>query len=994
MKKDSKKSVFTNPFVLQNIMYVLFRAMSLKFAFNKKFRELIKNEYDTFNKTIAIQTRDKSVKLYMVFNNGKLKVKHGIPEKADLTIIYRSPEIIKEFATLSPEEMLNYLLTNKLTFKGNLSYLSRFAYLLNNFIPPKDEKIKTSAQPQKTTANKIAPQDKPSLISRRGLLIAKPSDNVKYLDEPYLQAYTISDFPGLEMQRNLHFTSKPSICPERPELITTYFMETGFEFDKNGKRRPPLLRQAEALNYILTNKKPIIRANSLLAGTTTSKEIGVMIYPEGHGITLWPELKTISKRKLQPYDIDNYTVELLDKKVFPFWSDRNVREYARITNNFPRYQELDEKFVLYFMWKTVALSHTVPDFPRMLKYGLIPVIEDARKRKSETNSEKQNIFYSAIEIALQGVLNYADHLRQEALRLATDAENAGSGNDVIAHYKRLADILERVPAYGARNLYEAVQSLWILWIALHNESTNAGLSLGHLDLWLQPYFESDMKSLNTREEKEAYIKHAIELIGNFFFKCQDHLPLVADIGNKLFGGSSSDQAITLGGIDEQGNSAVNDMTYIFLKVTEMLTIRDPNMNARYYPGINSDTYLKRLIEVNMVTTATPSIHNDKAMIQSLKSIGFKEEDARQWCATGCVEPTIPGKHFGHTNSMMFNMVAALEMALNNGVHPLAGEQIGIKTGSIEEEAFPTFEDFFQAFERQLRFLAYQTIECNNSLGFAHQVIRPTPILSSMFEGPMEVAKDLTEGGARYNTSGVACIGLTDIVDSLMTIKKLVYDEKKVDFKTLHKAINDNFEGYEKLHAMIQNKVPKFGSDDPEVNNLAQRVVDTVFDIFYNRTNYRGGHYLVGFWSMSNHVAFGTLSGALPSGRLRYKPFTPGLTPENVKGVDLLSSIRTIAALKPEKMPNNIAFNVKVAPDSRDTHEETVNQITAYAKSYFELGGMQMQFNIITTETLKDAMEHPENYRNLLVRVSGYNAYFVELDRDLQLEIINRQQMRV
>jgi pyruvate-formate lyase len=503
-----------------------------------------------------------------------------------------------------------------------------------------------------------------------------------------------------------------------------------------------------------------------------------------------------------------------------------------------------------------------------------------------------------------------------------------------------------------------------------------------------------MKSLNTREEREAYIKHAIELIGNFFFKCQDHLPLVADIGNKLFGGSSSDQAITLGGIDEQGNSAVNDMTYIFLKVTEMLTIRDPNMNARYYPGINSDTYLKRLIEVNMVTTATPSIHNDKAMIQSLKSIGFKEEDARQWCATGCVEPTIPGKHFGHTNSMMFNMVAALEMALNNGVHPLAGEQIGIKTGSIEEEAFPTFEDFFQAFERQLRFLAYQTIECNNSLGFAHQVIRPTPILSSMFEGPMEVAKDLTEGGARYNTSGVACIGLTDIVDSLMTIKKLVYDEKKVDFKTLHKAINDNFEGYEKLHTMIQNKVPKFGSDDPEVNNLAQRVVDTVFDIFYNRTNYRGGHYLVGFWSMSNHVAFGTLSGALPSGRLRYKPFTPGLTPENVKGVDLLSSIRTIAALKPEKMPNNIAFNVKVAPDSRDTHEETVNQITAYAKSYFELGGMQMQFNIITTETLKDAMEHPENYRNLLVRVSGYNAYFVELDRDLQLEIINRQQMRV
>ncbi len=995
MKNDAKNSFFTNPLVLQNIMYVLLRVMSLKFTFSKKFREMIKNDYNTFNKTIAIQTRDKAVKLYMVFRDGKMKVRHGIPEKADLTIIYKSPEIIKEFATLSPEDMLNYLLTNKLTFRGNLSYLSRFAYLLNNFIPPKtDKKTETNTSAKAVPGKGTEKENNAPLISRAGKLTSQPGDSVRFLDEPYLQKYTIADFPGLEAQRAAHFSARPSVCPERPELITGYFMKTGFEHDREGTRRPPILRQAQALNYILTNKKPLIRTNSMLAGTTTSRDVGVMIYPEGHGITLWPELKTIATRKIQPYDIDEHTRELLDKKVFPFWSDRNVREYARAANNSPRYQELDEKFVLYFMWKTVALSHTVPDFPRILKHGLLPVIEDAERRKNTVDDERQKTFYSATEIALRGILHYADHLREEALRLMAKAQKNGPDNGPAEHYKRFADMLERVPASGARTLYEAVQSLWILWIALHNESTNAGLSLGHLDLWLQPYFESDMQGLKTDREREDYVKQTIELIGNFFFKCQDHVPLVADIGNKLFGGSSSDQAITLGGVDKNGSSAVNDMTYIFLKVTEMLTIRDPNMNARYYPGINSDDYLRRLVEVNMVTSATPSIHNDKAMIQSLKSIQFKEEDARQWCATGCVEPTIPGKHFGHTNSMMFNMVAALEMSLNNGVHPLAEEQIGIKTGSIEEDAFPTFEDFFHAFERQLRFLAYQTIDCNNSFGFAHQVIRPTPTLSSMFEGPMEKAKDLTEGGAVYNTSGVACIGLTDIVDSLMTIKKLVYDEKKTDFKTLHKAVDNNFEDYIKLHTLIQNKVAKFGSDTPEVNRLAQRVVDTVFDIFYNRTNYRGGHYLVGFWSMSNHVAFGTLSGALPSGRLRYKPFTPGLTPENVKGVDLLSSIRTIAGLKPEKMPNNIAFNVKVAPDSRDTHEETVGQITAYAKSYFELGGMQMQFNIVTTETLKDAMENPDNYRNLLVRVSGYNAYFVELDKDLQLEIVNRQQMRV
>ncbi len=994
MEQRERKSLLTTPFILQNLMYLILTAMSLKFTFSRKFKRLIKNEYDTFNRTIAIQTRDKSVKLYMVFHDGKMSVKHGIPDKADVTIIYKSPEIIKQFATLSPEDMLNYLLTNKFTFKGNLSHLSRFAYLLNNFVPPKNSKPVTNTVTKSLTENEEKKEKTRPLISSRGQLTARQSDNVKYLEEPYLQSFTIADFPDLEIQRELHFSVKPSVCTERARLITEYLMETGFEHDSNGRSRTPILRQAHALNYILTHKRPVIRSNSLLAGATTSKDVGVILYPEGHGITLWPELKTISARKIQPYDIDEKDRELLDKKVFPFWSDRNVREYARRTNNFPRYQELDEKFVLYFMWKTVALSHTVPDFPRMLAHGIMPVIEEAVKRNNAAADENRRHFYSAIETSLQGVLNYAKHLEEEAQRLAAQAGKQGADTKTIEHYKRLADVLHRVPARGARTLDEAVQSLWILWIALHNESTNAGLSLGHLDLWLQPYFESDMQKLKTKQEREAYVRHAIELIGNFFFRCQDHLPLVADVGNKLFGGSSSDQAITLGGVDENGNSAVCDMTYIFLKVTEMLTIRDPNMNARYCPGINSDTYLKRLVEVNMVTSATPSIHNDNAMIQSLKSVNFKEEDARLWCATGCVEPTIPGKHFGHTNSMMFNMVAALEMALNNGIHPLIDEQVGPKTGSIEEDAFPVFEDFFHSFEQQVGFLADQTINYNNSLGKAHQVIRPTPILSSMFEGPMDRAIDLTEGGAVYNTSGVACIGLTDIVDSLMTIKKLVYDEKKTDFKTLHKAVASNFEGYEKLYTMIQNRVPKFGSDNPEVNQLAQRVVTMVFDIFYNRTNYRGGHYLVGFWSMSNHVAFGNLSGALPSGRLRFKPFTPGLTPENAKGVDLLSSIRTIAGLKPEKMPNNIAFNVKIAPDSRDTHEETVDQITAYTKSYFELGGMQIQFNIVTTETLKDAMVHPENYRNLLVRISGYNAYFVELNRDMQLELIERQQMRV
>ncbi len=435
---------------------------------------------------------------------------------------------------------------------------------------------------------------------------------------------------------------------------------------------------------------------------------------------------------------------------------------------------------------------------------------------------------------------------------------------------------------------------------------------------------------------------------------------------------------------------VCDMTYVFLKVTEMLALRDPNVNARYYPGVTSAEYLKRLIEVNTVTAATPSLHNDAAVIPALVNQGFSLADARDWAATGCVEPTSAGRHFGHTNSMLLNTVAPLEMALYNGVHPLMGEQIGPRTGDpADPESFPTFDDFKAAYKQQLSWLIDQAVEYNNLLGTSHQYLHPTPLLSSFFEGPMERGRDVIAGGARYNTSGAALVSITDVIDSLIAIKQLVYEEKTVAWQTLLQALARDFQGYEILHARILTKVPKFGSEAEEPGKLAQELIDFIYAEYQRHDNYRGGKYTSGFWSMSNHVAFGTLSGAIPSGRKKGQPFTPGITPSPGVGDELLANIHTIAGLNPLKMPNNIAFNVKVTPGPRDTHSEFVERVTAYTKTYFELGGMQIQFNIVTTEMLKDAMAHPENYRWLLVRISGYNAYFVELNEDMQREIIRR-----
>jgi formate C-acetyltransferase len=336
-----------------------------------------------------------------------------------------------------------------------------------------------------------------------------------------------------------------------------------------------------------------------------------------------------------------------------------------------------------------------------------------------------------------------------------------------------------------------------------------------------------------------------------------------------------------------------------------------------------------------------------------------------------------------------NLVAGLEMALNNGRHPSMNRKFGENTGSIENGDFKTFDDFFNASKTQQKFLIQNAIELNNLLAEAHTVLRPTPLLSSMIDGCIENGMDVTKGGARYNTSGSSNIGLADVTDSLMAVKKLVYDDKKISFADLKKEVDSNFTRDPKILAMIQNSVPLFGSGSRESLELANRITEFIHECYSSRRNYRGGKYTAGFWSMSQHVAYGSLSGALPSGRRAGKAFTPGLTPQPSASKNFLENIMDVAKLNPEFMDNNIAFNVKLMPGLSSSREDTINAMSSYVKTYFLQGGMQMQFNVVTSEMLKDAMAHPENYRNLLVRISGYNAYFVTLNREMQIELIER-----
>ena len=293
----------------------------------------------------------------------------------------------------------------------------------------------------------------------------------------------------------------------------------------------PELRQAYAFKYLMENRKPIIRKDDLIAGTTTAQEIGVVLYPDSHGTMIWGELFTTPFRQLFPYDISDETREILHHSVFPFWAHRNFKEWVREKYGNPLCQRLDDRFAVYFLWKTAALSHTVIDYPKLLRLGARGIIEEIRQellRDTGADQAKKDTLEAMI-LCYEGIIAYARNLSAQAAREADIETN----EQRKAELKRLAQICARVPEHPSTTLEEALNAIWIHWVGVHMENTNAGFSLGRMDQWLQPFFVVDLKKIRGRKKREEYIKRAIELVGCFYMRCTDHLPLIPDIGNYL-----------------------------------------------------------------------------------------------------------------------------------------------------------------------------------------------------------------------------------------------------------------------------------------------------------------------------------------------------------------------------------------------------------------------------------------------------------------------------
>ncbi|MBU1055019.1 MAG: hypothetical protein KKC46_14505 [Proteobacteria bacterium] len=797
------------------------------------------------------------------------------------------------------------------------------------------------------------------------------------LQDIRLKEHTLDNMPLLNSLRSNLLKIKPAVCIERADFVTRFLKDMSSDND------PMLTRYAGAVAYFLKEKKPLFFDDNLLAGTTCSKPFGAPVYPEWTGLHIWSELEVISKRDKNPQTLNPEEIEKLNFDIFPYWMDRSPLEVTRKRYKNPECMRLFERIVFFIASKAGTISHTVPYYVTALEHGIEYIINQAAKKEQEIkakgnlNEEEQRsmLFYQAVQIALQGIIAYAANLSAEAAMLAKNESNL----ERKANYEKMAEVCAQVPAKPARSFREAINSLWIIQVAIHAENINMAMSPGRLDQILYPYFECDIKA------GKLNIKEALELIGCLWLKLNDNTNLVPETAEELFGGAGTVPAVTVGGVDTEGKDAVNDLTYLMLRVTELLKTRDPSLNARYHQNVNSKDYRNRVAEVIANTRSVPAVHNDIADIKTLENQGIKTEHARDYAVIGCVELASAGRSYDASSSIMLNLASVLELVLYNGKRPVTGdEQIGPATGELS--AFNDFEDFWNAFSKQFEWLAGKAIELNEMFGKVYQDILPSPLLSAFFEGPMEKGKDLIFGGAIYNSSGATHIGFADTVDSISAIEKAIFIDRKCTFSELLTAMKADFNGYDKLHAYLVNQTPKYGSMEPESQANAQRVVKLLFDFYQKHTNYRGGKYRPAFWTMTNHAGQGKLCGALPNGRKANKVFASGITPVSQAATDLASCLQSVGGLDPLCIPGGEAFNLKYPAING---AEDIDRFGAGIETYFECGGLHIQCNIMDYEMLLDAKEHPDDYPELLVRVSGYSAYFKDLNDAMKEEIITR-----
>lgn len=783
----------------------------------------------------------------------------------------------------------------------------------------------------------------------------------------------------IQTMRDRILESKTQLSIERTRLHTDSMRETEGE--------PQIIRQAKALANILDGITVKIYPEELVVGVVTDMTRGSMFYPEAHGFRIIPELEKMGTRECQLIQVEQHDIEALREDIASYWSD--ISMLAKAEKKIPdKIMETLYSGSIFLLTEAAGYGHLSINYPMLFSIGFEKLSKMAEERISEDRdaSDVESLskisFYEASRIVSDAIIRFANRYSNRA---ATMAQNEKDGKRK-EELEEIARICQQVPARSPRTLHEAIQFIRFTHLALSIETYDGqAISLGRVDQYLQPFYEQDIESGRLTEEG------ALELIEMLWIKINEHSPAFDSFSGMYFEGLLTTQAATIGGIDKHGVDSTNDMTYIILKATANVGLPLPNVHVR----IHRDSPSRLLREIAMVIASGANniaIFNDETIIKSWERQGIPTTEARNYATVGCVELAPFGNSFTSSDAALFNLAMCLELALNNGETLMLGSELGLKTGDPLE--WQTMDDVIQAFQKQVSYLVGLMAKGSTCFEELNIEMMPTPLLSLCVEDCFERGRDITTGSARYNFTGVQGVGMADVADSLAAIDQLVFREKKVGMDELVTALRDGFDDYEPLRQLLLNKVPKYGNNEKFVDDYAQLVARIYCEEVEKHENIRGGKFIAGMYSVTSHIPFGLFTGALPSGRLPSTPLSNGASPVvSAPAKGLTAVLNSVTSIDYTLYPNGMAFTISLDPSIISKQEE-LDPLVSLLRSYVELGGMHIQFNMIDPEILLDAQAHPESYKNLLVRVAGYSAYYIDLGKEVQNEIIERFQKSV
>lgn len=710
----------------------------------------------------------------------------------------------------------------------------------------------------------------------------------------------------------------------------------------------------------------------LIVGNRTKGVRYGVVFPESGCSWVNNEFETLPTRPQDQFHVKEEDIQEFREKIYPYWKGKSMEDVIKHHGG----QEIQSiAKVVKINQKDHAQGHICPDSALWLKMGPLGLMNQAQE-KLKTCEESQKEFYECVVLVMQGACTFMKRYHDMIMENIDEVEEPYQ-QSLRTVANNCLNLTKRPP----ETFHEAVQSLWFLFVLLHMESNASSFSPGRMDQYLYPYYQKDIES------GKISMEDALDILECLWLKFNQIVYLRNQNSAKYFAGFPIGFNIAIGGEDENGNDTYNELSLLCLQCQYDLGLPQPNLSVRLNRN-SSHELMQKAIEVVSKGSGMPQFFNDEAIVHALMELGIEKKDALNYAIVGCVELTTHGNNLGWSDAAMFNLNKALELTLNHGKCLLTHEQIGLDLGGLD--TYQTFEDLEKAFQRQIDYFIDKMMQCEVIVEKAHQDCLPTAFLSSVIDDCLENGLDVTKGGAKYNLSGIQMIQIANLADSLAAMKQLVYDDQVIDAKELLAALQSDFKGYEIIQTMLLNKVPKYGNDVEWVDRLGAKWAEYFRSRMKDYTNYRGGPYHTGMYTVSAHVPMGENVGASPDGRNALTPLADGgMSP--VYGRDLkgpTAVLKSVSRLNNSLTTNGGLLNMKFLPEFFET-KNGMNKFENFLRAFVDLKVPHIQFNVVRREDLEDAQIRPQLHKSLTIRVAGYTAYFVELAHKLQDEIIER-----